>query len=132
MNSLGHKTFLFIALAYSLLITFGSLVNTGDLPKLDYEVSDKKIHFFGYFFFSLFWFLYALFKYLKTSYLKVLLGVCLFSFIYGIVIEVIQGVFIDTRQADIYDAIANGLGVLTALMLLLFLRNKIIKLKSNI
>ncbi len=129
---LGRKTLFFFAFVYTTVITIGSLVNTGTLPKIDYEISDKTIHYFGYFFFYLIWFFYALFKHQKANYTVLVLLVGCFSFIYGIIIEMLQSVLTATRQSDIYDILANGLGVVTASLLLMLLQNKIIKLKSNI
>lgn len=129
---LVHKTFFLFAFVYTTFITIGSLVNSGTLPKIDYEVSDKTIHFLGYFFFYLIWFFYAFFKYKKTKYTFLVIVVGCFSFIYGIIIEMLQGVLTATRQSDIYDVLANGLGIVTALLLLMLLQNKIIKLKSDI
>jgi VanZ family protein len=128
---LGHKSFFIVAFIYTILISVGSLINTGNLPKIGYQVSDKTIHFFGYFFFLIFWFFYALLKHQKTGYFKLLLITACISFIYGIIIEVLQGVLSATRQADLFDVLANGMGVLTALILLKLLQNKIINLKSK-
>jgi VanZ family protein len=128
----GHKTFFLAAFVYTILITVGSLVNTGSLPKIDYEVSDKTIHFFGYFFFLILWFFYSIFRYQNTGYFKLLIVIACISLIYGIIIEVLQGVLTASRQPDIFDVLANGLGVLTASVLLILLQKKILKLKSKI
>lgn len=128
---LGHKTFFLAALVYTALISMGSLVNPGVLPKIDQEVSDKTIHFFGYFFFTIVWFVYAIFKNQKSSYSILILVVGCFSFIYGTIIEILQGVLTATRQPDIFDVFANGLGVIAASLLLLIFKNKILSVKSK-
>lgn len=128
---LGHKTFFLAALVYTVLISTGSLVNPGVLPKIDQGVSDKTIHFFGYFFFTIVWFVYAIFKHQKSSFSILVLIVGCLSFIYGIIIEIFQGVLTATRQPDIFDAFANGLGVIAASLLLLIFKNIILKLKSK-
>ena len=38
------------------------------------------------------------------------------SLVYGIVIEILQHLFTDTRKADIFDVLANAFGALVGLL----------------
>ena len=46
---------------------------------------------------------------------------------YGIVIEVLQGKFTASREADIYDVLANSFGVFLAYLGFTFIKRKILK-----
>lgn len=129
---LGPKPLLTAALLYTCFITYGSLVNTGSLPKLDYAVSDKLIHALSYFLLFIVWFFFWVFKSVNTNYLQktVLLSVVVFCF--GIIIEALQGTVTTAREADFYDVIANGAGVVFACFVVIFSKKKILKLKSSI
>lgn len=47
------------------------------------------------------------------------------AIIYGIIIEVLQGVLTQTREADFYDALANSFGAIVGFLALYCLKNKI-------
>lgn len=127
---LAPKVLFVSALAYTFVITIGSLISSEEIPKLDFEISDKLIHFIGYCFLVVFWFLFAFASFKHTRYLKNLLTVSLFSLIYGIIIEILQGEIVLSRQADFQDVIANFAGISFAFLMLVLLRNKILILKS--
>tara|TARA_R110000850_G_scaffold199977_1_gene326136 strand:- start:27173 stop:27586 length:414 start_codon:yes stop_codon:yes gene_type:complete len=131
IKSLLAPKFLFVlALTYTIAITVGSLMRSEEIPKIGFEISDKVIHFIAYGFLLVFWFLFALTTFRNTRYIKNLLTAALFSLVYGIIIEVLQGVMVLSRQADFQDVIANFAGITFAFLILVLLRNKIITLKS--
>ena len=76
------------------------------------HISDKIIHMFSYFLLTLSW----LFCYKKESKkIKISLIIVLTVFIYGIIIEILQGTVTKNRQLEIYDALANLIGIIFAI-----------------
>lgn len=128
---LNAKTLFVVASLYTIAIAYGSLANSKDLPDLSIETSDKILHFVAYFILFILWFLYLFFKSnakLKRISLKLFIAGTLF----GIVIEVLQTTITDSRQADIYDIIANCIGLVIAAFAIYLFRKKLIQLKTNI
>jgi VanZ family protein len=130
-NLLAPKVLFFLALSFTLFITVGSLINTSSIPNLKLAVSDKLIHGVCYFLLMLLWFLFVISNYKTAGFKKLLIITACLSFVYGIIIEVLQGTLVETRTADIFDVLANGLGILTAVFVLIFFQRNLIKLKSK-
>ncbi|MEX0995701.1 MAG: VanZ family protein [Flavobacteriaceae bacterium] len=128
---LGDRPLLFIAIIYTTIITIGSLVNPATLPKIDSNLSDKTIHIIGYCFLTVLWVFYGIIKFRDAGFKKILVTICSLTFLYGIIIEVLQSELTKNRQADLYDILANGMGIFLAVLLLILSQNKIKKLKSN-
>lgn len=82
----------------------------------DFKISDKIAHGFFYFVNTILCFLY----FYKPDLKGILLKVAIFSFVYGIVIEVLQLVLPFGRSAEFTDVLANGIGILLAILLLKF------------
>lgn len=125
---LGPKTLLFIAFAFTVFITVGSLISSNSIPDIQLNVSDKLVHSVSYFILVVLWFLFFI-SISNKKFTTILWGCSATAFFYGIIIEVIQGKFIDTRTAETLDVLANGLGILGAVLLLLFFQRKLINLK---
>jgi len=106
-----HKRWaLLLVIGYVILLTVLSLVSIGELPGLGSSFDDKVYHFLAYALFA-----FILFNYLKTtSIAKPILFVAIVSAIYGTVIEVIQHIVNPARTYDVYDILANFLGVVCA------------------
>ncbi|MCK7589799.1 VanZ family protein [Subsaxibacter sp. CAU 1640] len=114
---------LLIAVCYTFFITYLSLKSLQKIPKLGSSFDDKIYHFGAYTLFVLVWYHY----FEKTSIrLKILLS-AMIAFIYGIIVEVLQGTFTTYRTEDIADVFANSLGVVFAILLVISYRQ--IKLK---
>ena len=117
-----RKIFLLLALFLTVAIAYGSLVSLNSKPLPQVQFSDKLVHSVGYGVLALSWFF--AFKHL------IMRGVTLIwigfpVFIYGIVIEVLQGALTAHRQADIYDMLANFVGILIAILFFnIFFREK--------
>ena len=111
---LEHNALLFALLA-TLVIASLSL---GKVPKLNLALQvksgDKYLHFAAYFSLTLLW-IFALRDHIGKSVYKIFVPLALI--IYGIILEGLQSGLTSYRTGDIYDAIANTLGVLGALML---------------
>jgi len=106
-----HKKWsLLLAITYIIVLTVLSLVSIGKLPELGSSFDDKVDHFLAYALFTV-----IVFNYLKTtSIAKPILVVAIVSIIYGTVIEVLQHIVNPARTYDIYDILANFLGVIFA------------------
>jgi VanZ family protein len=114
------------AWSWTILITFLCLVSFKKLPSVNVSDADKYVHFSIHFVFTVLWFGYFRMKYRESHSFKIALGVLLLSLLFGIAIELAQGAFTTTRQADRYDVLANFSGALTAAIVLLGL-NKLFK-----
>lgn len=120
---LGRNLYLLIAITLTIVITVGSLISVNNVVKLPaFNFFDKIVHVSAYCILSISWFLVCndKFQYLKNgAYIAILL------FIYGIIIEVLQGVITSYRQADVFDMFANLTGIVIAWVFYsLFFSNK--------
>lgn len=88
------------------------------MPSVGVKGADKYAHFVFHLVFTLLWSTYFFFLKGKVA-LKNLLKILLISLIFGIVIELLQGEFTATRQADSFDVLANFFGASIAVILML-------------
>ncbi|MEM6517464.1 MAG: VanZ family protein [Bacteroidota bacterium] len=120
------KKYAFLILfVYASLLTAGSLSNTGGMPELGSNFDDKIYHFFAY---TIFTFLTYNFLSRKNINYKITYS-AITVLLYGIIIEVLQHVLTANRTLDAIDVLANFLGILSAVFMLL-LRQRIF-LKMN-
>ena len=109
---LADKRLLFIAIIYSCLITVLFFIPSQDLPKTQLLEADKIVHILVYFILVNLWMLYL---YVSNDYHfeKKWIPILLLSILlYGIIIEIFQGLFTVSRSADILDVVSNLLGSL--------------------
>ena len=109
---LERKLYLYLAITLTIVITVGSLISLNKVVELPtFNFFDKIIHISAYFLLSISWFLAfnTRGKYLKSS-----IYIAILSFIYGIIIEALQGVMTTYRQADVFDMVANLTGIVIA------------------
>ncbi|MGQ7946335.1 VanZ family protein [Flavobacterium sp. WC2509] len=66
--------------------------------------------------FTFVWFLFFYKQFNSDSIFKPLLISFLFSFVFGITIEVLQGLVTSTRSADVLDGVANLVGASLAVL----------------
>ena len=116
-----NKIFLALAIAWTALITVLCLVSMEAMPGIQMPESDKTIHGLLYFFFTLFWYGYFRGNLSELEISRVLLFVFLVSGLYGVMIELAQAFFTETRQADINDVFANLTGSFIAVSILYIL-----------
>lgn len=84
------------------------------MPKTGLSIEDKLLHFAAYFVFAYLWY-YAFKNHIfNTSTSKTMITAVVFAIIYGIIIEVLQGLFTANRVTEFNDAIANSLGAIFA------------------
>ena len=119
---LKHWT-LILAVGYTLFITVLSLISLNGIPKLGSSFDDKIYHFGAYMVFVFFWYNY--YRTTSSKY-KILISASI-ALAYGTIVEVMQGTFTTYRTEDFADVIANSLGVLMAVVLIVIYKK--IKLK---
>lgn len=105
-----NKKSFWLALGWTFLILFLSFKSASSFKtKLTFPNQDKVVHFMFYFVFVFLWYRF-LFSIKKNS-IGFVLFVCLFAFGLGLFVEYLQGVLTVDRSSDVYDVMANGLGV---------------------
>ena len=109
------QVFLYAAIFWSILIIYFCLKNANDLRHINIVGFDKVIHVVFHFVFTVLWFLYVQKKFISTKKIRLALGSFVFSFLFGIVIEIMQETFTTTRSADLFDILANLLGAFLGL-----------------
>lgn len=111
-----HKYFYF-AVFWTLLISYLSLTTINKEPFLvTMPNKDKVVHFLFYFIFVISWT-----KAFKKTKVKDQLIIVFIAVLYGIIIEIFQSIVTVSREADVYDAVANALGAVVAFGFLRFL-----------
>ena len=116
------KTTIFSATVfYTIAVTVLSLVNLGNkLPKLNSGFDDKIAHFLLYAIFCLMWFFTFKSLDLKRS---LFIALCL-SILFGMAIELIQGLDFIGRTSDAYDFMANVMGAMS-MATFIYTKNKV-------
>lgn len=119
---LNKKTFFYIAITWTITITYLSLAT---LEKIGNSIKipnkDKMVHFVFYFLFFIFWNLSQNTKVIQKKTAIIILAIAIF---YGIVMEFFQYNFTTTRHADLYDVLANSAGAISGFILLILFKNK--------
>jgi VanZ family protein len=93
-------------------------VKVQGLVKIPISNLDKVVHFGIYFVFTLVWFGYFSGLEFKKNILKEVLKASLLAFFAGISIELLQEFLRKARSGDVYDVLANSLGILMAVVIL--------------
>ncbi|WP_445737534.1 VanZ family protein [Mariniflexile sp.] len=125
-SSVLKKSIFFLSILYTLTLATVCLVKLNKLPNVGLSYGDKIFHFLSYSVLAMLWFntLLHTFKFKKR---RALLYAALFSVVFGIVIEVLQGTLTSYRSSDMYDVIANTSGVLFTVLILAVKNPKNIK-----
>ncbi len=129
------RIFLLIAVVYTLIITTLSLVPLGRISVGGFNPTDKMLHGVAYFILTLLWLFYYLMK--KSGipdYKWGFFNISALVIVFGMLIEVLQGVLTSYRQPDWADILANSIGVLIAFLFCVVFLNflKRIKQKFNL
>ncbi len=121
IKKLLERNSLLIAIAATLFLAVLSL---SAVPKLNLGLGiksgDKYLHFIAYFGLTILWY-FALKERINEKVFKFFVPLALI--LYGIILEGLQSGLTTYRTGDIYDAIANTVGVIVALLVF----NKLIK-----
>ncbi|MDB3913993.1 VanZ family protein [Flavobacteriaceae bacterium] len=122
IKSLLENNAIYIAVFITISILFGSLVKSEFIVVESISVSDKTYHLIAYFLLMLSW-LYAFFK--KEKFQEHVKYIILGCFIFGIIIEILQGIITSYRTASYLDILANTIGVLLAVVIFHVFEKKI-------
>ena len=122
IKSLLENNAIYIAVFITISILFGSLVKSEFIVVESISVSDKTYHLIAYFLLMLSW-LYAFFK--KEKFQEYVKYIILGCFIFGIIIEILQGIITSYRTASFLDILANTIGVLLAVVIFHVFEKKI-------
>ncbi len=118
---LESKQLLVISIIYSVFITIIFLIPTNEMPELSNFLIpiDKIIHVFIFMALTFLWLSYVN-SFLNNTKPIVLFFIMVVCLLYGILIEVIQEFYVLSREAEVFDVIADLIGVSLGL---LFFRN---------
>ena len=122
IKSLLEDNAIYIAIFFTISITIGSLVKSDFIVVKSISVSDKIYHLIAYFLLMLSW-LYVFCK--KETFQKNVKYVILGCIIFGIIIEILQGIITSYRTASYLDIVANTIGVLLAVVIFHVFEKKI-------
>ncbi|WP_334213847.1 VanZ family protein [Salinimicrobium catena] len=124
--------FLIPAIVYTIGILYLSLINLADTPVKELGMSDKVMHGGAYFGLNLLWMFFVIFNYKNNRFLAKILVISLAAIVFGILIEVLQDRLTTYRQLDLYDVLANSIGVVSAGIIVWLLKDSLIRLKAKI
>ncbi len=117
-----------ITLLYTIALAIGSLIKLNNLPNLGVSYIDKICHFIAYCLLTLLWYnTYVITIRLKKT--KAIFYTITTCVVFGIIIEVLQETITTTRTLDVYDIVANVLGVLLAVIIIRF--ENLLQVKNN-
>jgi VanZ family protein len=109
---LGHRFYIGLTIIWIVFVTILSLISFEKQTITSFENSDKIVHFSFYFIMTS-----LLLKSIKNKRKYKYLIVIVLPFFYGIIIEVLQDSFTQSRKGDLYDVLANSAGIFFAVML---------------
>ncbi|MDG2433193.1 VanZ family protein [Flavobacterium sp.] len=110
---------LFAAVLWTSVIFFLCLIKSSDLPYVAINNLDKVVHASFHLLFVVLWFLYFNELFSKSFSTKALVFAFSLSVFYGIAIEIMQTIFTTTRSADVFDVVANLIGAIIGILLLI-------------
>lgn len=124
-----HK-YLIVSVSWVCFITYLSLFNLNNAPKVTIPNFDKLVHFGFHCLNTLFIYLYLKYE-LNNKYIKHCLILAMFiDVVYGVLIELLQKMLTETRHADVLDVLANVFGTVVAAIVVKFIINKSQTLKG--
>ena len=95
------------------------------MPVVNIENLDKIVHAFFHFVFTSLWILFFKTQIKDPDSYKPYIISFLFSVLFGITIEIMQGQYTTTRKEDSLDVVANMVGaVLAVFLIFLYFRNR--------
>ena len=131
---MAARILLFFALIYTGTITYFSLIVMDFKVSLGgFDPTDKMLHAGAYLFLALLWKLFFLFKSSDFKrYTSNLLWVAFACFVFGMLIEVLQGTLTSYRTPDWWDILANSTGVALAVVLFIVMAPTIKSIKQKV
>lgn len=123
-----RKSLFFLSLAYTSVLLLASLLNINSITRGLPSDSDKFLHATAHAILTGLWFLTLVYKFNIKS-LKSIVYASVFAVAFGVVIEILQGVLTQNRVADFKDILANVLGTVVVVLIILGLRYRELKNK---
>jgi len=120
------KFSLLISVFYTLILSALSLLKLEGVVKEISSINDKVGHALAHFIFVVLWFLVFNYKF-NIKFNKALIFSALLSLVYGISIELLQGYVTVSRQNEFKDVLANILGTVFAVVLLIHVKKRMLK-----
>ncbi|MFT7334712.1 MAG: VanZ family protein [Porticoccaceae bacterium] len=109
------KQLIFLAaLLWTGIVLTLCLVQSNSLPVVKIVNLDKYVHAFFHFVFTSLWFLFFIGSTQNKNIFRPLLIAFMLSVFFGIIIEILQGLYTTTRREDILDVAANVFGATLA------------------
>ncbi len=116
------KQLLLVSTFYSVTLVTLSLINLND-KKIMIKNEDKLYHCIAYFVFTILWY-YTFNHRFSLNKTKALRLAFFASIFFGVLIELLQEFFTKYREGDVNDIVANTLGTLLALLMLILLKKR--------
>ena len=114
-----------IALLWTGVVLFLSLVQADKIPAVNIQNLDKVVHAFFHFVFTSLWILFFKTQIKDPDSYKPYVISFLFSVLFGITVEMLQGQYTTTRKEDALDVAANLVGATLAVFsFILYFKNK--------
>jgi len=136
VNSWVPKILCVAAISYTIALTIGSLIKPVKLKLSTFAYSDKVLHLVAYIGLSILWlsFYHLVKQYFWAQWKpkKYYVIIAIILVIYGIIIELLQGSITDYRTPDVWDVLANSIGVVvgSAVFVLFFKNFKRLKFRN--
>ena len=120
------KNLLSICIVFSILTTISFLSPINGSPAFKFFIPlDKLIHIIIYLLLSFLWISYFYKANIYNKVLTPIILVIILCLFYGIIIEMIQELFIPLRKADKFDVLANMIGAFLGTLLFWNVKNRI-------
>ncbi|WP_091083240.1 VanZ family protein [Flavobacterium gillisiae] len=114
-----------IALLWTGVVLFLCLVQSDKIPAVNIENLDKVVHAFFHFVFTSLWILFFKTQIKDPDSYKPYIISFLFSVLFGVTIEILQGQYTTTRKEDALDVLANMVGAsLAVFSVILYFKNR--------
>lgn len=128
---LKGKTLFALTILYTILLLWLSLARfSSSIVKV--KGGDKIGHFFAYFVLTILWGLFLFFSKKQNRSLKQSLSITtILCILFGVIMELFQGLLTTYRDSDGYDIIANTSGTIFAIFIFILIKDKLISFKQN-
>nr|WP_236025370.1 VanZ family protein [Flavobacterium geliluteum] len=104
------------------------MTDSSNIPAVNIPSIDKIVHFCFHFGFTISWILFFKKELKGADDAKAFLVSFIFSVLFGITIEIMQGVYTTTRASDVTDVLANTLGAMCAIFVAIIFKKQLNKI----
>ena len=126
---LGRNFTLFLAVSYTIFVTIAFLSPSTGLSRFIFKIPfipiDKLVHFIIHTILLLLWVFYFWKQHNQKLKRRQYSYIFLSCIMYGIIIELLQDVYVPSRQGDVFDIFANTIGTFVGLFMFFKIKNRI-------